>query len=163
MAYGFGCDDRVMVHLKNMDINLQELHRWVHQYTGLASFRGLLGCYVDIKDVRSYVKKCVERYHEIRETRGQPKDMRSYIPPQLYWFDKIANDIYNNGGIIENLTRSYNNRFGLVRAEIALAQNFFHREKVVCTADVGTNIRQDYKQIPFKTVKDFTDYSYFGG
>jgi len=51
MGWGWGCWERILLQLRHYKITKPQLHRYLHDTTRLASFLGLDGVHLDIKDL----------------------------------------------------------------------------------------------------------------
>jgi len=77
MAYGFGCWDRCATFLERYGLSVSEIHRYVHTYTHLASFHGLIGLHVSMRDLAMLVTL------ELRDGRKHAPDI--FTEPRSKW------------------------------------------------------------------------------
>jgi len=119
MAYGFGSFERLLYNLRFFEVTAEELHKYLHQATGLSSLWGLEFLHLSVKDLARYVRSCRQR---VNEAEVFPRDMKLYTPPQIIFGKALG---HSDEEIKSKMSQVYRERFCLSKNEIGLAWGFF--------------------------------------
>jgi len=64
-GYGFGCWERTLTQVEGFGIDLNMLHRFVHNHTKMTSFEGYMGVRLDLDDLAVYNTNRLEEVNKL--------------------------------------------------------------------------------------------------